>query len=196
MPIKCVQQLHLWGSIQHCYGAVWGPLESRHESRAVMLTLNLISCAGLSLGAAHPALHRGGSPKSFSFAAQGRQLGLCLAAWLGASEPNGLCWSPMQGRVLEKGWGCGSLSRARWCARHQPRLQPLVWAGASGTVPGTLAQDSRSFPKLPDWQGSALQPPRLLLSWLCALLGGWWLSWPTGTVLGQEREEERDESVL
>lgn len=122
MPIKCDQQLHLWGSIQHCYGVVWGPFKTRHESRAVKLTLDS-SVLGCLLMQSIQHCAEGGCPKSpFIPCCPRRQLVLCLAAWLGASEGRGLCWSPIPGgaAVVEKGWGCGSLNRIHRCMCKAP----------------------------------------------------------------------------
>lgn len=194
MPIKCDQQLHLWGSIQHCYGVVWGPFKTRHESRAVKLTLDLI-CSGLSLGAEHPALCRGWMskeplcpllPKEAACALSGSLAGGFWGRWvvLVTHPGRGCCggeglrlWLPEQGTLM-------------YVQSTSQDCSPLFGLLHQAQCPGAVAKDSRSFQKQPAWQGSALQPPRLLLSWLCVLLGEWWLTWPTGPVLGQQREEE------
>lgn len=124
-------------------------------------------------------------------AAQGRWLVLCLAAWLGASKGSGLCLSSIQGR------GCCGGERMKLWLPEQGTLMCKAAAKIAALCLSWCFRHSALWlrtasERLPAWQGSALQPPRLLLSCLCVFLGGWWLTWPTW----QEREEKRNQTFI
>lgn len=146
MPIKCIQQLHLWGSIQQwhgcCLGTCKGQTWKQHRNPHVE---SHPSYRAVSLGTAHPPLCKEGwglgrGPRS-PLCLCCRREGACalfggLAGGLGVVGCSGHP-SREEAAVVGKGRGCVSLNRASWRARHQPGLQPPILAGAPGTVPGT-----------------------------------------------------------
>lgn len=173
MPIKCIQRLHLWGSIQHWYGCCLGTFkgQTRKQHRNPCVESHLLYW-GISLGPPRPPQCEEGWGWP---GAQEAPLALCCwregacALFGGLAGGLGVVGCHPEDRL--RWWG-GVEAVSPWTGQDDVQgtsqdCSDLFWLVFQGRCPGPVAKDSGSFQMPPGWQGSAPQPPGLLLSWLC-----------------------------